>query len=72
MPQTFPLRPAPEVERELGLPDGFLRSRRHGSSTPPFYRVGARTVLYDPDAVRSWLQSCACDGGTPRRQAVGG
>jgi hypothetical protein len=60
-----------EIEAELGLPEGFLRSRRQRLSGPPFFRCGERTILYSSDQVRDWLERCRCDVEQPR-QAVGG
>jgi hypothetical protein len=48
-----------EIETDLGLPEGFLRSRRNTPDSPPFYDCGPRSKLYSPDEVREWLRSRA-------------
>jgi hypothetical protein len=48
-----------EVERVYNVPQNFLRDLRHGrreGRSPPFVRLGYRTILYGPrEQIELWL-----------------
>jgi hypothetical protein len=50
------LEPAATVELALGLPSGELARRRESSNSPPFYRLGHRSIYYKRSEVLAWLE----------------
>jgi hypothetical protein len=40
----------------IGLTPRFLQARRHRGGGPPFVRISARCIRYQPSALRSWAE----------------
>lgn len=52
-----PLLTPDEVAQMLGMKPSTLVRWRRLKQGPPYVRVGHRTVRYQPEAVRAWMDS---------------
>lgn len=52
------LLPQREIARRFNVSERTLEGMRLRREGPPFVRIGARVVRYDPAAVEAWLREC--------------
>lgn len=61
----------PEIAEHLGVSASWLNKLRMWGEGPPFYKLGARCVVYELAEVDRWVEAHRDGGGEPRAAADG-
>jgi predicted site-specific integrase-resolvase len=55
-----------EAAKLLGVSHKALKTWRYAGDSPSFYRLSSKTIRYDPDIVKKWLETKALNKDTDK------